>query len=63
MSRVVVDLQEEPMIVSAGALCFIPTTDRVKSPVGTSEFDDGAPTDATAALLYDNLDSMHSTRP
>ena len=32
------------------------TADRVESRLGTLEFDDGAPTEATAALLYDHLD-------
>ena len=34
----------------------ISTPDRVESRLGTLEFDDGAPTDATASLLYDHLD-------
>jgi hypothetical protein len=42
--------------VSEKALKSISTPDKVESRLGTLEFDDGAPTDATAALLYDNLD-------
>ena len=45
--------------VSAETLESISTPDRIESRLGTLEFDDGAPTDATAALLYDNLDFMH----
>ena len=32
---------------------------QVESRLGTLEFDDGAPSEATAALLYDHLDFMH----
>ena len=35
------------------------TPDRVESRLGTLEFDDGAPSEATAALLYDHLDFLH----
>jgi hypothetical protein len=42
--------------LSEEALASISTPDRVESRLGTLEFDDGAPTEATAALLYDNLD-------
>jgi hypothetical protein len=42
--------------LSAEELQSISTPDRVESRIGTLEFDDGAPTDATAALLYDHLD-------
>src|SRR5450755_1553049 len=45
--------------VSAETLKSISTPDRVETRLGTLEFDDGAPSDATAALLYDNLDFMH----
>ena len=45
--------------VSAETLRSISTPDRVESRLGTLEFVDGAPTEATAALLYDNLDFMH----
>ena len=44
------------MTVSNETLQSISTPDKVESRLGTLEFDDGAPTDATAALLYDNLD-------
>jgi hypothetical protein len=37
----------------------ISTPDRVESRLGTLEFRDGAPTKATAELLYDHLDFMH----
>ena len=42
--------------VSAETLGSISTPDRVETRLGTLEFDDGAPTKATAELLYDNLD-------
>ena len=42
--------------VSAETLRSISTPDRVETRLGTLEFDDGAPTKATAELLYDNLD-------
>ena len=37
----------------------ISTPDRVESRLGTLEFRDGAPTRATADLLYDHLDFVH----
>ncbi len=37
----------------------ISTADRVESRLGTLEFRDGAPSDATARLLYDHLDFVH----
>jgi hypothetical protein len=45
--------------VSAETLASISTPDRVKSRLGTLEFDDGAPSATTAELLYDHLDFMH----
>ena len=45
--------------VSKEELASISTPDRVESRLGTLEFVDGAPTEATAAVLYDNLDFMH----
>ena len=42
--------------VSAETLGSISTPDKVESRLGTLEFDDGAPSEATAALLYDHLD-------
>jgi hypothetical protein len=39
----------------------ISTPDRVESPLGTLEFRDGAPSEATATLLYDHLDFVHAT--
>ena len=45
--------------VSTETLRSISTPDRVESRLGTLEFDDGAPSEATAALLYDHLDFMH----
>jgi len=45
--------------VSQETLTSISTPDRVETSLGTLEFDDGAPSDATTALLYDNLDLMH----
>ena len=37
----------------------VSTPNKADSRIGTLEFDDGAPSDATAALLYDHLDFMH----
>jgi hypothetical protein len=48
-----------PDRVSAETLRSISTPDRVESRLGTLEFRDGAPTEATAELLYDQLDFMH----
>jgi hypothetical protein len=48
--------------VSPEALKSVSTPDRVESRLGTLEFDDGAPSDATAALLYDNLDFQHGVQ-
>jgi hypothetical protein len=45
--------------VTAEMLRSISTPDRVESRLGTLEFRDGAPTKATAELLYDHLDFMH----
>ena len=46
--------------VSAETRRSISTPDKVESRLGTLEFDDGAPSEATAALLYDNLDFLHA---
>jgi hypothetical protein len=48
--------------VSAETLKSISTPDRVETSLGTLEFDDGAPSAATAALLYDNLDFQHAVQ-
>jgi hypothetical protein len=45
--------------VSTETLASISTPDKVESRLGTLEFVDGAPTAATSAVLYDNLDFMH----
>jgi hypothetical protein len=45
--------------VSKEELASISTPDRVESRLGTLEFVDGAPTEATSGVLYDNLDFMH----
>lgn len=45
--------------VTAETLASVSTPDKVETSLGTLEFDDGAPSEATAALLYDNLDFMH----
>jgi hypothetical protein len=42
--------------VSAEVVASISTPDRVESRLGVLEFDDGAPTASTAALLHDHLD-------
>ena len=46
----------------AGALKSVATPDRVESRLGTLEFDDGAPSDETVALVYDNLDFQHGVQ-
>jgi len=46
----------------AEALKSVSTPDRVESRLGTLEFDDGAPSEETAALLYDNLDFQHGVQ-
>jgi hypothetical protein len=48
--------------VSVETLRSISTPDVVESRLGTLEFDDGAPSEATAALLYDHLDFVHASR-
>jgi hypothetical protein len=45
--------------VSAESLQSISTPDKVESRLGVLEFDDRAPSQATAALLYDHLDFLH----
>jgi hypothetical protein len=45
--------------VSAETLASLSTPDRVESRLGSLEFRDGAPSDATVDLLYDNLDFLH----
>ena len=47
------------MAVSKETLASISTPDQVETRLGTLKFDDGAPSEETAALLYDNLDFMH----
>jgi hypothetical protein len=46
------------MSVTTDELGSITTPDRVESRLGTLEFDDGAPSEATASLLYDHLDFL-----
>jgi len=48
--------------VSAETLKSISTPDKVESRLGTLEFDDCAPSEATAALLYDHLDFIHGVQ-
>ena len=48
--------------VSAESLKSISTPDRVESRLGTLEFDDGAPSQKTAALPYDHLGFMHGVQ-
>lgn len=50
------------MTATAGTPASITTPDRVESRLGTLEFDDGAPSPATAALLYDHLDFIHGVQ-
>ena len=46
------------MSATTDMLASITTPDKVESRLGTLEFDDGAPSEATAALLYDHLDFL-----
>ena len=46
--------------VTPESLQSISTPDRVESRIGLLEFDDGAPSAKTAALVYDNLDFAHA---
>jgi hypothetical protein len=48
--------------VSAETLKSIATPDQIESRLGVLEFDDGAPSEETAALLYDNLDFQHGVQ-
>jgi hypothetical protein len=47
------------MSATTDMLAGITTPDTVESRLGTLEFDDGAPSEETAALLYDHLDFLH----
>ena len=48
--------------VSAETLKSISTPDRVETRLGTLAFEDGAPSEETAALLYDNLDFQNGVQ-
>ena len=48
--------------VSAEALESVSTPDRIESRLGVLEFDDGAPSEATAVLLYDHLDFVNGVQ-
>jgi hypothetical protein len=50
------------MTLTSEALNTVSTPDQVETRIGTLEFDDGAPSEETAALLYDNLDFMHGVQ-
>jgi hypothetical protein len=50
------------MTVAGETLHAISTPDRVESRLGLLEFDDGAPSEETAALLYDHLDFMNGVQ-
>ena len=52
-------MSDSPNGVSAEALASISTPDVVDSRLGPLHFTDGAPSSATAELLYDHLDFMH----
>ena len=47
---------------SPDTLKSISTPDKIESRLGTLEFNDGAPSEATAALLYDHLDFIHGVQ-
>ena len=49
--------------VSPEILASVSTPDLVESRLGTLEFDDGAPSEKTAALLYDHLDFVKLYNP
>ena len=48
--------------MSAETMAAFSTPDTVESRLGTLQFDDGAPSEATAALLYDHLDFLHGVQ-
>ena len=48
--------------VSAETLTSLSTPDRVESRLGTLKFNDGAPSEETAALLYDHLDFVNAVQ-
>jgi hypothetical protein len=50
------------MSATADTLASITTPDTVETRLGTLDFDDGAPSAATAELLYDNLDFMNGVQ-
>ena len=50
------------MSATADMLASITTPDTVETRLGTLEFDDGAPSEETAALLYDHLDFMNGVQ-
>ena len=45
--------------ISPETLKSFSTPDKIESRLGVLEFTDGAPSDETAALLYDHLDFLH----
>jgi hypothetical protein len=50
------------MSATADMLASITTPDTVETRLGTLEFNDGAPSEETAALLYDNLDFLNGVQ-
>ena len=50
------------MSATVDMLASITTPDTVETRLGTLEFDDGAPSEETAALLYDNLDFQNGVQ-
>jgi len=50
------------MSATVDKVASITTPDTVETRLGTLEFDDGAPSEETAALLYDNLDFMNGVQ-
>jgi hypothetical protein len=50
------------MSTTVDKFASITTPDTVQTRLGTLEFDDGAPSEETAALLYDNLDFQHAVQ-
>ncbi len=50
------------MSATAGSQASIHTPDTVQSRLGTLEFSDGAPSESTAALLYENLDFVNGVQ-
>ena len=58
LGRTLQPAQGVNVTVAGETLHAISTPDRVESRLGTLEFDDGAPSEETAALLYDHTEGV-----